>query len=287
MRKSEEVLKEVIDWAEKNDDVRAVLLTGSRASPENITDALSDYDIELAVNNATYYLTSEDWLSVFGNVLAIIREDELSLRLVLFEDFRIDFRIHSLIDFPSYINQVELPRHLNAGFTVLLDKDKITANAQLPNYKFFVVNRPTQKQFSKTVTDFLWDTTYVAKCLWRNELFYAKNMSDNIIRFSYTEKIVEWYLGVQNKWEISPGKHGRFFKRLLDAEIWLELESTFAGSGLKENWISLFATLKLFRRLAKAVAENLDYPYPEALDLKITGYLEKIRSLDKGSAYLQ
>lgn len=52
MRNPTEVLEEITNWAERNNDVRAVLLTGSRASPTAITDLLSDYDIEIAVNKS-------------------------------------------------------------------------------------------------------------------------------------------------------------------------------------------------------------------------------------------
>lgn len=62
MRKQEEVIGEIIKWAEKNDDIRAVILTGSRANPINISDLLSEYDIEIVITDANTYLNSDEWL---------------------------------------------------------------------------------------------------------------------------------------------------------------------------------------------------------------------------------
>jgi len=285
MRNAKEVLGEIINWAEQNDDVRAVLLTGSRENSNNVADLLSDYDIEIAVNNADQFLNGEQWLSAFGDILTIIRVDEsFSLRMVLYKDYvRIDFRIYSIENFKQYIDLPELPEHWDIGYIILCDKDRLTEHLEQPACKAFVVSKPSKEEFSATVTDFWWDTTYVAKSLWRNELFYAKYMSDKIIGFSYLQKMIEWFIGLQHGWKISTNKNGRFFKQFLDPATWIELENTFSGSDIEENWNALFATIKLFRKLAETIAKELHYSYPYQLDEEITRYLEKIKTLDRSA----
>ncbi|MEJ7678971.1 MAG: aminoglycoside 6-adenylyltransferase [Segetibacter sp.] len=66
MRKPDEVLKEIINWAIKNQDVRAVILTGSRADPNAIADLFSDYDIEIVVIIQVNFLDNVQWLSFLG-----------------------------------------------------------------------------------------------------------------------------------------------------------------------------------------------------------------------------
>ncbi len=285
MRKPDEVLKEIINWAEKNQDVRAAILTGSRADPNAIADLFSDYDIEIVVNNLSNFLDDEKWLSAFGEPLIIIHtNDDFTLRMVIYKDYvRIDFRIYSIEDFKQSNVQIELPKHLDNGYEVLLDKDKITLHLKSPAYNSFVITKPSKEEFSAIVTDFWWDTTYVAKSLWRNELFYAKYMLDSIIRFSYLQKIIEWYIGAQHDWQITTDKNGRFFKKYLDVETWRELEKTFAGSETEENWNALFATSNLFRRLAMTIAKATDYLYPHKIDTEIIDYLNKIKTLGKSA----
>lgn len=245
----------------------------------------SDYDIEIVVNNPAKFLDNEEWLSAFGEPLIIIHtNDDFTLRMVIYKDYvRIDFRIYSIKDFEQSNIQTQLPQHLDNGYTILLDKDNITSNLKPPAYNAFIIAKPSKEEFLATVIDFWWDTTYVAKSLWRNELFYAKYMLDSIIRFSYLQRIIEWHISMQHNWQITTNKNGRFFKQYLDAATWRELEKTFAGSDIEENWNALFATSNLFRRLAMSIAAETNYSYPQKSDTEITAYLNKIKNLDKGA----
>lgn len=57
------------EWAVKNSLIRVCLLTGSRASSGKEVDLLSDYDIDLYVNNLDPFLLNDDWLEPFGPVM--------------------------------------------------------------------------------------------------------------------------------------------------------------------------------------------------------------------------
>ena len=285
MRNENEVLNEIKNWGIKNQDVRVGILTGSRAGPDKFADLFSDYDIEIVVINPEDYLNNEKWLSTFGKPLAVIRTDEeFSIRMVIYHDYvRIDFRIYSLEIFKLYVEQAELQEHWDAGYKILFDKDRITATLKQPTYKAFKIIKPDQEKFFMVVSDFWWDMTYVAKSLLRDELFYAKYMLDNIIRFSYLQPMIEWYAGITNNWQITTNKNGRFFKRYLDIETWIELEKTFADHTIEENWKALFATANLFRRLATFIATELDYSYPYMMDEEITAYLLKIKEFERNA----
>ncbi|HLL43437.1 MAG TPA: aminoglycoside 6-adenylyltransferase [Segetibacter sp.] len=285
MRNVKEVLEEITSWAKENPDIRTVLLVGSRADPDAKVDLLSDYDIEIAVNDPRKFLDGEGWLSAFGNPLVIIPVNEdFKLRMVIYKDYiRIDFRIYSVEDFKQIITQTKLPQNLDNGYKILLDKDGIALNLKTPAYDVFIITKPSKEEFLATVTDFWWDTTYVAKSLWRDEIFYAKYMLDSIIRFSYLRKIIEWHISAQYNWGITTNKYGRYFKHYLDAETRRELEKTFAGSEKEENWNALLATLKLFRRLATTISQEIDCSYPEELDAEISSYLNRIKTLDKSA----
>jgi aminoglycoside 6-adenylyltransferase len=76
---------------------------------------------------------------------------------------------------------------------------------------------------------------------------------------------------------VNTGICGKRFKRYLDAETWLEFESTFAGSDLEENWQAFFNTINVFRRLAKQIGTGLGYDYPEQLDEEVMQYCLSIR----------
>lgn len=282
MRDEKEILDEIKTWGINDKDIRVALLTGSRADPNSNTDLFSDYDIEIVVRNTEKYLVGEKWLSTFGDILVVMHIAEFSLRMVLYKDYlRIDFRIYSETEFKEYFLHPKLQKHWDNAYKILFDKDGLTAKMKKSTFKVFIIEKPDEGKFLSVVKNFWWDTIYVAKSLWRDELFYAKYMLDNIIRFSYLETIIEWHIGLENNWKITTNKHGRFFKRYLDAETWIELEKTFAGSKTEENWKALFTTAKLFGRLAKVIADTLDYSYPGTLDKEMTAYMYKIKDLDK------
>lgn len=48
---ADDVIRQLIHWAERQDSVRAMLLTSSRANPNALVDRFSDYDVVLAVQD--------------------------------------------------------------------------------------------------------------------------------------------------------------------------------------------------------------------------------------------
>jgi hypothetical protein len=60
------VLARLLAWAEAEPAIRAVLLTSSRARPEPGVDALSDYDVILAVTDPEAFLKDEAWKAAYG-----------------------------------------------------------------------------------------------------------------------------------------------------------------------------------------------------------------------------
>lgn len=80
---------------------------------------------------------------------------------------------------------------------------------------------------------------------------------------------------------MNPNKHGRWFKRYLPTEAWEQLERTFAGAEIEDNWVALFNMTALFRQTAQEVARHFDYTYPIELDQKVTKYLHSIKNLER------
>ncbi|KIL49466.1 aminoglycoside 6-adenylyltransferase [Jeotgalibacillus soli] len=90
--------------------------------------------------------------------------------------------------------------------------------------------------------------------------------------FHYLQLIIEWHPEVQYDWKVNPNKFGRWFKRFLDTATRKELEGTYSGTNLDENWQALFNTMALFRRLALEVGEHLDCSYDHEVDEKLSSY---------------
>jgi aminoglycoside 6-adenylyltransferase len=277
MRTESEVLTQLNEWAQSNELVRAVVLTGSRADPNGQPDILSDYDIALYVADLSPFQETDNWLSIFGTILVrwpLVPRSTFDkswlTRLILFEDgVRIDFQITAA--------KGTDPNAFDYGDRVLIDKDGLTENFSKPTYSAYNIQKPSLEEYKTIVHEFWWDATYVPKYLWRDELPMAKYMLDDVLRFSYLHPLIEWHIGQQHNWAIKTGCHGRWFKRYLSAEKWAEYESTYTGSDIKQNWAAFFRIVDLFGELAKQVGQKLGYEYPVDLDAKVTEYCSIIR----------
>lgn len=276
-RTEKEVLNQIKAWAVSNHIVRAVILTSSRVKPTSVVDAFSDYDIEIYVSDLSPFQQNDQWLEVLGPILvrwpyfpsSTSFDENFLTRLVLFKDYvRIDFQI-------TANTEIEPDRYVD-GYQVLIDKENLTTRLHQPTYEKYKIQMPEREAFEILVNEFWWDVTYVPKYLHRNELPYAKYMLDNVMRYEYLERMVEWYIGMKNNWSVNTGPHGKWFRKYLDEKRWSMLKSTYTGASRKENWEALFRFLELFRELAMSIADQLHYTYPVNVDREITHYCRNI-----------
>lgn len=290
MQSREAKLKMIIDWAESNEEVRVVLLTSSLVNPLAPVDEFSDLDIELVFENNIRYIFDNSWTHTFGNPIAMVEEDEIcfdgkhAMKMILYDDFvKVDFKLYSKPMFLAEVKQKELPEDWDIGYKILTDKDGITQKIQKPTYQVSLIKKPSEKEFKNVLNDFWWDTTYVGKCLARDEIFYAKFMSENNIRTDYLMPLIEWFIGSQNNWNITTNKYGRLFKKYLSPEMWLKIERTFSGSKSEDNWNALFSMADVVSEIGTELSQILNYNYPYKLEKDIRKYLDilKVKSLNK------
>lgn len=287
MKVRDEKLEQIIHWAEKNPDIRAVLLTSSLVNPYAPVDDFSDLDVELVFENRASYELGNEWIGLFGDPISMIEEDDSvfegkhAMKMVLYKDHvKVDFKLYQVSEFIEEINEENLPEDWDVGYKVLLDKDNLTKNLKPPTYQSIMIQKPTEKEFQQLVNNFWWDTTYVAKCLKRGDIFYAKFMSENILRTDYLVPLIEWYIAGNQEWNnVTTNKHGRLFKKYLPDDLWSRMESTFSESDIEENWKALFAFADLVHELGTSLAEKLNFIYPVKLEDDIRNYLKEVHTM--------
>lgn len=279
--------KQLVQWAQDQDLVRAVLLSSSRASRVAKTDALSDFDIVLIVTDATPLLQDLMWQETMGEImvrLPVAAKDVDGLvthsRLVIHTDgTKIDYTI-----MPQNVLEVHrkldtLPDNLDVGYRVLLDKARLCYGLAKPTYAAHIPAKPTQAEFTAVVEEFFWETHYVAKNLWRDELWQAKYSLEMVMKLNLLRKMLEWFVELRENWTFRPGPFGKGLKAQLPSELWTAFEATFADADTERNWLALFATIELFRWVATDVADQLGFVYSYRLDQQVCRYLGEIKAL--------
>jgi aminoglycoside 6-adenylyltransferase len=281
-----EKLEQIIHWAENNPDVRAVLLTSSLVNPYAPVDDFSDLDVELVFEKKHLYEINKEWIFLFGDPVSMIEEKDSffegkhAMKMVLYTDHvKVDFKLYQKSEFIKEVQADLLPEDWDVGYRVLLDKDAITKHIKSPTYQSIMIKKPDEEQFQKLLNDFWWDVTYVVKCLKREDIFYAKFMSENVIRIEYLVPLLEWHIAGQYDWEnITTNKHGRLFKKYLSPDWWKRVEATFSGSNIEENWIALLASADLVHEIGLDLSHKLNFIYPLDLENKTRTYLHEVRS---------
>lgn len=295
MQSQEKVIERLVDWAEREPCVRAMILTSSRAIPGAPLDALSDYDILLALSEVGPFFESREWLEAFGHVLVLYRDPlqakgghETSCYVTQYESgLKIDFCLWPVGLLQEVAAAPALPVELDAGYRVLLDKDRLTDGLGPPTYLGYIPAPPTEPEYWTRVELLFHEATYVAKYLWRDDLVAAKQILDGTLKQEDLLPMLVWLMELDHGWRVKPGPYGRRLKKWLRPELWAELESTYAGAGLEENWEAMFRTIALFRRAAVEVGQRLGYAYPYELDRRAVAYLERVRHLERGAQSLE
>ena len=66
---NDDPIQKLVQWATARPAIRAMLMTSTRAIRHGYTDALSDYDIILIVQDIHPFVADRSWLNDFGEVL--------------------------------------------------------------------------------------------------------------------------------------------------------------------------------------------------------------------------
>jgi aminoglycoside 6-adenylyltransferase len=283
------IIRQLMDWAERQESVRAMLMTSTRTSPNARVDLFSDYDVVLVVTDIHPFFEDRAWLEDFGKVLVLYRDPikleygvERFAYITQYEDgLKIDFTLWPVEMVPRIVAAPQLPDHLDVGYTILMDKDDLTTGMQPPTYAAHIPSPPSREEYETRIEVFFHEATYVAKHLWRDDLMAMKYNLDYAMKVNKLREMLEWRMEIDRDWSVKPGAYGRGLKQHLAPETVLELESTYVGAGEKENWDALFRTIALYRRVAIEVGQHLGYSYPHELDRRAMEYLKKVQHLDR------
>lgn len=278
----------IIQWAEAQQAVRAAVLTSTFAIPNGQTDLLSDYDVILAVTDIMPFFEDRKWLEAFGQVLVMYRDPLYEYyghlkfgNVVQFEGgLKIDFTLWPVEILKQIAAAPELPEEFDAGYRVLLDKDGLADGLKPPTYRGYIPKPPGEAEYLTRLECFFHNMTYVAKYLWRDDMMAAKFIMEGA-RQEDLRPLLEWIFEIEHGWTVKPGAYGRWMKRNLQRpDLWAELEATYTGMGIEENWAALEVMFALVRKAGLEVAEKLGFSYPEVWEQKTREHIRNIKNLE-------
>jgi aminoglycoside 6-adenylyltransferase len=283
MRSEQEMIDLLLDFARPEENIRVVLMNGSRVNSNVKRDVLQDFDIVYLVKEVDPYKRNAKVVSCFGDIMILQTPEDMKdpppegdghyAYLMQFMDGnRIDLSFYSIDRLQDVLD--------DSLTVVLLDKDNIVKRLPPPSDRDYLPTEPTEKLFQDCCNEFWWVSPYVAKGIWREELTYAKYTLDVVIR-EQLMKMLTWYFGIKTDFKKSPGKLGKYIKNDIEPDIWMALEKTYSDSNFDNIWESLFTMGRLFRRMANEVASAYGFNYPQDDDKRVTEYLWRIKNLPR------
>jgi aminoglycoside 6-adenylyltransferase len=245
----ESVKAELVRWAVTEDNIRAILITGSTA--RGLGDALSDLDIELYVRNPEPLLTDTEWYETLGDVLvveALPNPGWIPTRLVYYVGGKLDFGIADATFLTA--------SHHTRPIEVLVDKDGATKALSID--VAHEVNLCSEEDFFEVLNWFWAGALMCAKAVSRNEPWMAITRSweanQNLLR------MIEWDHKARYGLSYETWFLGKHLQRWADPEVFAEVERCFARFDTDAIAEALNASMDLFERLAVRTGQAIAAP---------------------------
>jgi aminoglycoside 6-adenylyltransferase len=246
----ERLLAQLVSWAEREDAIRAVVLTGSAARGPHSMDRLSDLDVELYVNEPARYLDDDSWYHQFGRVLVVEALDNPGwhpTHLVHYVGGKIDFMVGPA----DALAQSDRAR----PFKLLVDKDGLAAGVR---------SAPVSDSAPPEPADFLrcnqWFYAAALMCataVARREPWLAKGRDWDAKQ--QLLQMIEWDHKARYGWSYETWHAGKHLDQWVDPDIRAQLDDCWAGFSLEGTAKALLASLDLFDVLSTRTAEATSF----------------------------
>lgn len=287
MRTERQMMDLLCGIAQADERIMAAFLNGSRTNQNAPRDIFQDYDVVYVVKDTAPFIEDPHWLDQFGQRLYMQCPEALDRACGKRADFsrcygylmqmadgvRIDLRLMSPERAEEEIASDQL-------CVLLLDKEGVLPPIPPASDRTHWVQPPSAPQFDRCCNEFWWCLNNVAKGLWREELLYAMDMLNQVIRPELLAMLC-WQVGVTTHFSCSVGKCAKYLGRYLPPADWQQLLRTYPPATPDAMWQAVFTMCDLFDAAAHRVAAAMSYPYDERQAANSRFFLENARTLPR------
>ena len=284
MRSEDEMYSLILEAAKNDNRVKAVYMNGSRTNENVPKDMFQDYDIVYVVEDTQSFIEDKDWIRIFGEILYMQYPDEnpnypsdkknsYGYLMQFADGTRIDLTVQSVTYALDHIQDDKLCR-------ILLDKEHLLPETEAATDRQYWVKKPAKEQYLAACNEFWWCTNNIAKGLWRKEIPYVQDMTNNCVRPELIT-MLNWKTGILTGWTVSTGKSSKYLYKWLSEEEWQMLLSTYFDGNVAHAWKSVFNMCKLFENTARFVGEKSGWEYKESEGKAAQDFLEYVHQLPK------
>jgi len=260
-------LPRLVAFAEGDDNIRAVLLEGSRADPRGTVDEWSDYDVAFVTRSNEPYLRA-GWFAGFASQFGEVALTQTPDDPTLFEDahdplehfayltqYADGLRLDLTFETIAYVRGVTL----DSATVVLINKDGEFSDVQRSNSDGWV-KLPDNGAYRGCCNEFWWTAPYVAKAIARGQLIGALELLGKVVRPQFV-RMLTWLAGANGGPAINVGKHGTNLGVHVPSQLYGALLASYPRADLVEIRYALHELVRAFPSVAQGVADALGYVY--------------------------
>lgn len=273
MDKYFQIKSKILEYANSDDEIKAIVAIGSSTRSDVKADEYSDIDLFIVTTNTEPWFSGE-YPKKFGNVSISFIENTLGggkeRRCIYDEDKDVDMIMLTPEQFKAAISEGVAQWVMNRGYDVLYDamdctsllREHIKSGTSTPSI--------SEEEFSNMVNDFYFHNIWSYKKLKRGEIWSAKVCVDSYMK-RYLLRMMELYCYKTTCVDV--WHDGRFLEKWAGEEILSELKECFAHYEKEDIKNALIKTHELFARITKELAEIYGYEYPEGAEKCAKAYL--------------
>ncbi|EKU50518.1 aminoglycoside 6-adenylyltransferase [Staphylococcus massiliensis] len=277
-RSEDEIYETVIDIAQRDDNIRAVILNGSRVKPNSFDEnKLHDFDFIYVVEDVYAYIDADSWYANFGEIL-LMRYSEPFYQKNDFNTFtyHMQFKDFNRIDL-TLTTADHLDDCIDLAYSkVLLDKDDAFENYSYVDTSYYETSSFSEAELKVAINDFYWYSTVVVKGIARTEFPYAVHIKEHEMRDAYKVILKERILLNSEKDAIDFGVSDKYLYHYLDRFNYDSYLRTFDNEGLHNLKESLLSMLNHFKFMLSEIERqrelDLDYEDYEDRAMKFLHY---------------
>ncbi|WP_432563039.1 aminoglycoside 6-adenylyltransferase [Kineococcus sp. SYSU DK003] len=241
------VINTLTSWSQQQDNVRALLLTGSAATGQ--THPLSDRDLEVYVQDPAPLMNDDSWWDQLGEVLVVERLDAAGWfpsRVVYYAGGKLDLTVIPIEQITS------IPR--DRSFRVLVTKDARTQALSLTSSSSPL---PSADDFEQALHWGYAAALMCAKAAVRDELWMAKVRDENLK--AQLLLLIEWDHRSRYGTEVDVRYLGTRMRQWMDQDVQAALDDCWGRFDAVDTAAALRASVALFARLATRLADQLAF----------------------------
>ena len=282
-RSDEKMMELIMEFAQSRREILAVWMNGSRANPNALRDAYQDFDIVCVVEDTAVFREDKSWISRFGEIAVMQEPDDPVLfpgggkpekRYAYLMQFADGNRID--LSFVEKNYAAEMVRE-DSQTVILADKAGILPEIPPASDESYLIRKPSRDEYLACCNEFWWTLPYVGKALCRNEILYAMELMQDVVRPELL-RMAEWLAGTRTGFSVSAGKGRKYLFRYLTEQEQEMILETYSLPKADEIWDAAEVMSSLFMSMADTVGCTLGYQRNQKETEGSLEYLGRLRS---------